>query len=104
VTVNVYSFYQSDVVPHEVTSCIEKYKKFRTLLQIRKVLLKNVRYDAALIRLLATFLLSVMTFFLLVQMISNPFAGLLLFFSACLYGSLFLRSWEAYSRAVIQGE
>jgi hypothetical protein len=97
-TVNVYTFYQSDVVPNEVTSCIEKYRKFRTLLLIKKVLMGKVLYDSALLKLMASFTAAVVALFFLTQFISHPFAGIMLFFSVCLYGSLFLRTWDEYAR------
>lgn len=90
-TVNVYRFYDSaSPVPAEVTSMLERYRKFRVFKAVRKVLWADVSVAGDEMKMLMSFTLSLISAILLVFLHENILAGCFIFFSLCLYLSLFI--------------
>lgn len=90
-TVNVYRFYDAThPVSLEIASELDRYRKYRVFKALRKVLLSEVSVSGDAIKLLTTFTLSLIAAILLVYLHGNILAGCFIFFSLCIYLSLFI--------------
>jgi len=103
VTVNVFKFYDNtQSVPVEVISELERYRKFRVLNAIRKFLWGKVTVTGDTMKMLLTFTLSLTAVILLVYLHGNILASCFIFFSLCIYLSLFIGAvMETVSRILI---
>lgn|GEM_PF-2524324 len=90
-TVNVYRFYDTThPVSLEIASELDRYRKYRVFKALRKVLWSKISVSGDAINMLITFTLSLIAAILLIFLHGNILAGCFIFFSLCIYLSLFI--------------
>ncbi|RQW79701.1 MAG: hypothetical protein EHM79_20500 [Geobacter sp.] len=95
-TVNVYRYYGSPVTQGEVISSAERYKRFHILHLLKKAFIDDLAFDWRLLELLFAFVLSAVNIILLFKGNIHILVSFLLFFSLCLYVSLFLLNLKVF--------